>query len=121
MTKVDIRTKHMQATEAMRAHVTRKVEEALARHPGAVTRATLRASDINGPRGGNDLLCSLVLQGPRLGPLVGQVTHTDFYVATSKVIKKVGLALDQAVRRGRFSSKRHGAPAPQHFGGAHPR
>jgi putative sigma-54 modulation protein len=103
---VEIRTRQMDATDAMRAHVTRKLEDALRRHPGAITKATLRAGDINGPKGGKDILCSLVIEGPRLGRLVAQVTDADFYVAVSRAIDKVARALDQAVRRGRLSAQR---------------
>ena len=101
MVKVDFRTNHMPATDAMRAHVERRARAALRRHPDAVVRATLRVRDINGPRGGNDIQCSLLIEGPRFGRLIGQVTHDDFYAGTTEVIRKVAHALDLDIRRRR--------------------
>jgi putative sigma-54 modulation protein len=101
MVKVDFRTNHMPATDAMRAHVERRVRAALGRHPDVVARATLRVRDINGPRGGSDLQCSLLIEGPRFGRLIGQVTHDDFYAGTTEVIRKVAHALDLDIRRRR--------------------
>jgi ribosomal subunit interface protein len=64
-----IRAGHVETTEALREHASRKLSFALRRFHDQVRHITVRVVDINGPRRGVDTRCSItadLIDGPRL-------------------------------------------------------
>ena len=48
-----------------RAHVTARLSQALSRLPVHPVAARVRFSDVNGPKGGNDIRCAVLVEMPR--------------------------------------------------------
>jgi ribosome-associated translation inhibitor RaiA len=65
--RLEIRRRNVPATAALREHIERRILFALARFSNRVARVTVRVSDVNGPHGGLDKLCRImvVLRGAR--------------------------------------------------------
>ena len=64
-----IRAGHVETTEALREHASRKLSFALRRFHDQVRHITVRVVDVNGPRRGVDTRCSItadLTDGPRL-------------------------------------------------------
>jgi len=60
--EVQIKAKGLPAAKNLRNHAARRVRSALERFGHAIQSVTVRMSDINGPRGGADKLCRIVIQ-----------------------------------------------------------
>jgi putative sigma-54 modulation protein len=105
MTAVEIRTQQMAPTTAMRNFVNRRARTALGRYGRDVSSATLRLDDVNGPRGGNDKRCLLAIAGSRLGLLVVEATHSNFYTAVSRVMRRASEALRRTIGRKRVTTR----------------
>ena len=64
-----IRAGHIETTEALREHASRKLSFALRRFHDQIRHITVRVVDVNGPRRGIDSRCSItadLIDGPRL-------------------------------------------------------
>ncbi|MBL8460011.1 HPF/RaiA family ribosome-associated protein [Zoogloea sp.] len=60
--EVQIKARGLPAAKNLRNHASRRIRAALGRFGHAVQSVTVRLSDINGPRGGADKLCRIVIQ-----------------------------------------------------------
>ncbi|MGE0384133.1 MAG: HPF/RaiA family ribosome-associated protein [Gammaproteobacteria bacterium] len=102
---IDIRTRGFELTEALRRHAERRVRFALDWAGDYVRTVSLRFSDINGPRGGNDKRCQLQIALPRMRAVVIEDTAADLYLA-------IDHAVDRASRTLRRRLSRHRTFAP---------
>jgi len=59
---VQIKAKGLPAAKTLRSHANHRIQAALGRFGHVVQSVTVRLSDINGPRGGADKLCRIVVQ-----------------------------------------------------------
>jgi putative sigma-54 modulation protein len=97
--KIQIRARHIELTETLRAHVERRLAFALGRFGTRVGRVVVRFSDINGHRGGVDKRCQIeVGQHPRVR---AEVTHSDPYAAVDLAAERVSRAFARALERDR--------------------
>ncbi|MBS0345130.1 MAG: HPF/RaiA family ribosome-associated protein [Proteobacteria bacterium] len=60
--EVQIKAKGLPAAKTLRNHAARRIQGALGRFGHVVQSVSVRLSDINGPRGGADKLCRIVIQ-----------------------------------------------------------
>ncbi|MEM7517756.1 MAG: hypothetical protein AAF368_12650, partial [Planctomycetota bacterium] len=56
---LEVRTEGVQITETLREHVERKLRFALGSFGDRIRSVRIRLKDVNGPRGGEDILCNL--------------------------------------------------------------
>jgi ribosome-associated translation inhibitor RaiA len=95
---LDIRTRGFSLTDALRTHCERQLGFALSRFGDRLTRVTVRLVDINGPHGGVDKRCSLVISLRGLGPVVVESTDVDLYAAISRSAERAGQAVARRVQ-----------------------
>ncbi len=86
---------------ALRAHVERRLHFALGRFGGRVRQATVRLSDLNGPRGGLDKVCRIAVRLPAVRDLVVDDADGDLYVAIDRAADRVGRSVGRRLARGR--------------------
>ena len=55
--QLQVRGRNIELTEALRAHVERRLQFALSRFGQRIGRVLVRLADVNGPRGGDDKSC----------------------------------------------------------------
>lgn len=60
--EVQIKARGLPAAKNLRSHASYRIRTALGRFGHAVQSVTVRLSDVNGPRGGADKLCRVVIQ-----------------------------------------------------------
>ena len=65
LTPANIRVDGVRLDEQDRAYIRRRLGEKLGKYASSIERVTVRVRDVNGPRGGIDLLCRIkvVLSG----------------------------------------------------------
>jgi len=86
--RVSICGLNFRLTDALVRHVEDCVEAALGSASGRIDQVTVRLDDINGPRGGRDKRCRIVLWLRRTGVMVAQAVHENLYVAVEQAAAK---------------------------------
>jgi putative sigma-54 modulation protein len=94
--RVAIRNRDSGVTEADSAYCLRRVRLALRRFEQRIERVIARLKDENGPRGGVDKHCQLVIAIPGVGELVIDSAHSE-----------IRAAIDVASGRAKQSVARH--------------
>jgi len=109
--KVEIRSRDFSITRAMRAHIERRLKFALKAGYEHVKRVSVRLSDVNGPRGGNDKRCQLEVLLPGQTVVVKD-TKEDLYVAIDRAASRASRGVKRWLGRKR-DVKRLDNPAQQ--------
>lgn len=105
--QIEIQAAEFELTDALRAHVQRRLHFALARFEGRVVRVIVRLSDLNGPRGGEDKNCRLQLRLHGLPEFVIEDTEADLYVAINRAADRAARQLQRQLRRARNDFNSH--------------
>jgi putative sigma-54 modulation protein len=98
--QIEIQAQNFSMTRAMRTHIERRLGFALGKCYRHVKRILVRLSDINGPRGGNDKRCHLVVTLPGQAVVV-ENTEADLYVAINHAASRAGRTVMRQLRRRR--------------------
>jgi ribosomal subunit interface protein len=86
--KIHIRS-NVPLSDAITEHIDRKLDLALRHVPERVTRVTVHIADENGPKGGLDKRCRIVVGLGGLDPIVVQDRGDDVYAVVSRAAAKV--------------------------------
>ena len=112
-TTITLRARGFTTTASLKDYVGRRLGFALDRFEERIQRVQVRLSDINGPRGGSDKRCQLVVQMDDLPAIVVEDTNADLYIAIDKAIGRAVHTVSRNVARHRERSRwqdeqRHG-------------
>lgn len=93
--KIDVRAQGFALTDALNEYADGRLRLALKNAIDDVLQATVRLSDINGPRGGVDKRCSVhvVLKGRP--DVVGEDTDADMYAAIDRAMDRVARGVER--------------------------
>ena len=97
--KIDIRGHHVELTEALRAHVERRLRFALGRFGARITAATVTIEDLNGPRGGVDKQCRITVALASAGHLRVEVLDTEVTPAVDQAADRIGRTVAREFER----------------------
>lgn len=86
---------------ALVAHVDRRLQFALSRFGSRIARATVALEDINGPRGGIDKACRIVVRLRSGGDVVAAVDDIDWHAAIDRATTRIGQSVAREVMRSR--------------------
>jgi len=89
--KIDIRGHRIELTEALRAHIERRLQFALGQFGARVTAVTVTVEDLNGPRGGVDKQC-------RITVVLVSTSHLRVEVLGTEITAAVDQAADHLAR-----------------------
>jgi ribosomal subunit interface protein len=104
--RISVRALGMEATEALREHVERRVLFAVGRFSARLEDVSVRLGDANGPRGGTDKTCRVVAGVGGAGQIVVEDADADLYVAVDRATSRLGRAVARAVDRRREAQGR---------------
>ena len=99
--QIQIRARHVAVTEALHAHVERRLGFALARFGARIGRVLVRFSDPNGHRGGVDKRCQIDVGLRPSGRVRGEDTDADLGVAVNRAADRVARAVARVLERER--------------------
>lgn len=108
--QVLFKSRHPQAID-LRALTERRVRFVLRRLGWMVSRAEVRMSDVNGPRGGVDKRCQVELRTDGDRTVVITAMARDWRSALDNALARASRALVRLLRRGQRSSPRPALPA----------
>ncbi len=106
---IDIHTQGFTLTPGLREYVEKRLASALSHGDGNVTRLTVRLSDINGPRGGDDKRCLVEMRLMAASAVVIEDTEADVYLAIDRAAERAGRTLARRLAR-RLARQREYAP-----------
>jgi ribosomal subunit interface protein len=98
---VEIRSPGMAVTAGLRARVERRAQFTLDRFVDRMARVTVRFSDANGPRGGEDKTCAIEVTLRGTAPVRVSATASDLYVAIDRAFHKAAYSIGRVVQRER--------------------
>jgi ribosome-associated translation inhibitor RaiA len=110
MWNIELRSWNVPLSDALREHTERRLDFALRRFAHRIERVTVRLVDINGPKGGLDKRCRIVVELSPARSLVVEATDSDAYSAVSQAAARADETVARAVtrRRPRPIATRHG-------------
>ena len=103
--KIGIQCRGFSLTDAIDAHVRKRLDFLLGRGFRRVRRVEITLSDLNGPRGGVDKRCQIKVSLDGLQPVIIEDVQADLYVAIDRATGRASrtvvrrLALDSGRRR----------------------
>ena len=90
-------------------HVERRLRFALARFSGRIGRVNVFLADQNGPRGGVDKTCRIIVRLLDGGDVVAEVSDVDWAVAVDRATTRIGHTTGRELAR-RRAGRRIGRP-----------
>jgi ribosomal subunit interface protein len=97
--RIDIQARGFELTEALRAHTERRLQFALSWASYGVRTVTVRLSDINGPRGGNDKRCRIQIPIPGGQDVVVDDIEADLYTAIDRATDRTERTVARRLER----------------------
>lgn len=104
---INIKTIGFGLTPGMRHHVMNRLAVSIGRLGARIRQVIVRLSDLNGPRGGRDKQCQLLLKIDGAPPIVVRDTEEDLYIAVDRAAERASRTLArQAKRSCKFTDRR---------------
>lgn len=88
-------------TDALQAHAERRLRFGLTHASDHISRVEMSLSDINGPRGGLDKRCYIVVTLEKMPAVVIEDIESDLYVAIDRAADRAGRAVTRSLERKR--------------------
>lgn len=83
------------------AHIERRLRFALSRFTGRMRRVNVFLADQNGPRGGIDKTCRIVVRLADGGDVVAEVSDVDWVIAVDRATTRIGHSTGRHLARRR--------------------
>ncbi len=103
--RIDIQAQGFELTDGLRDHTERRLRFALSWADHYARKVSVRLTDINGSRGGNDKRCHIQIPLPGIPGVVIEDTESDLYVAIDRAIDRAERAVVRRV--GRLREQHH--------------
>ena len=108
---IDIRFRGLESSESLRAYILRRVRSQARRLGQALRAVIVRVSDVNGPRGGVDKRCQIMLVRPAQPPVTIEEVSADAYAAVDVAVERAALTAGRDVARARATRRRRAGRA----------
>ncbi|HAO32984.1 MAG TPA: HPF/RaiA family ribosome-associated protein [Candidatus Competibacter sp.] len=103
---INIQARGFSLTKALRDHAERRLRFALGWADDRLRRISVRLSDENGPRGGEDKRCRIRIAFAGAPSVVIEDTETDVYVAIDRAADRAGRSVARRLERQRNQHRR---------------
>jgi len=110
--QIEIRGQHIHLDDSVKAHIEKRIGFALGRFRSHILKVVVRATDVNGPRGGLDKQCKVTVDLLPSGSYVVEELDSDLVAAVDRMAARLGRMVEREVgRRQSFerTGPRHGA------------
>ena len=94
--QIDIMTRGLSATQRLTRFAKQQVKRTLGRVSDPIQSVTVRISDINGPKGGDDKECVLRIHAPRQRPLIIRTLGQEPHAALMTCLQRAKRVLTEA-------------------------
>ncbi len=109
--RIQVRTSQVAGSQWLRNYIERRLGFALGRFANVIRRVVVRVRDVNGPKGGHDKECRLVVTGAGLGSLVVSAVDADLGQAVDRASEAMDRAVTRSLKRS-LQGRRQWLPEP---------
>jgi putative sigma-54 modulation protein len=99
--KIEIKSKNIDLTENLQRHIARQIEFGLGRLSSHIRKVSVRLADINGPRGGVDQQCQLIISMDQLPDVLIEDTASDLTFAVNRAADRASRTVSRKIRQSR--------------------
>lgn len=99
--QIHIQSQGFTLTDALREHAEHRLRFGLTHASDRIRRVEMRLSDINGPRGGADKRCSIVVALESLPEVVIEDIENDLYIAIDRAADRASRSVARCLERKR--------------------
>ena len=99
--RVELHVKGMDAEDALREYVERRIHFALSRFGSRLGRVVIRLTRTDGPQAASQKQCQIVIRLLPSGSVSAVATHADLFVAIDRAVERAG----QSVQRRLLSTR----------------
>ena len=116
--RVQIRAKNFRIPDTAREEMERRIRFALSRFVGRISLVTVTLADSNGPRGGVDKQCHLVVRLTPTGKVTIEEKHAEISAAVALAADRAGWNVGRELTRRRDAKRdrRSGETPPDGWG-----
>ena len=107
--RLEIRSQDLEIDPGLRGYIERRLRFVLGRFSIRIARVTVYLADVNGPRGGMDKRCRIVVRLVRAGQVFVEDTDTDVGAVVDRATDRVGQSVRRELERRRERGSRRGA------------
>ena len=104
--RIELTSPHHDLDEQLHEHAERRFLFALSRFSNRLRTVRIRIHDVNGPRGGVDVRCTVDLRGPGLPPLRAEVLDASVEAALDRAAEVAGRLVAKTVALARSDVRR---------------
>lgn len=104
--KVQVNARHLGLTKELKMHVKRRLKFALGSRHEQVKRVEVMLSDVNGPKGGEDKRCQVLVKIEGQEDVVVEDTQSHLYSAIDRAASRASQTVSKRISRLRHKAKR---------------
>jgi len=104
-TAIRVRSRGFEFTEALRAYTERRLRRLSVAFQGRMRSVVVRLDDMNGPRGGNDKRCQIVVQLTPRGNVRVEDRSGDAYAAIASAVDRLKRVLARVTERQQWAGR----------------
>lgn len=102
--KINIRSK-IKITDAIKDYLEHRLHFALSRFGESVRHVAIRISDLNGPKGGVDMQCKILVTLSDGRQLALKEDREDLYVAIDRIMERTGRSVTRSLDRSKSNER----------------
>lgn len=103
--QVHMVAKQFPITPSLRNYLERRLKFAFSFARDNIGDVAVRLGDVNGPRGGRDMLCQILIDLPGRPRIVVRDVQEDMYAAIDRAVKRSAYKLRKIVMHRRWSAR----------------
>lgn len=97
--KLEVVARNIELTDTLSAYTQKRIKFALGTRFDQLKRIYVRLSDINGPRGGRDQRCQILITLPRLKDVLIEDTQSNLFVAIDRAVDRASRTVNRRLVR----------------------
>ena len=97
--KISITARHVKIDARLREKIERRCAFAFSRTKHIIDSIVITLADVNGPKGGEDKLCKVVVRSNELPPVIIKDNQSSLHIAAESALTRAGRRVQQAIAR----------------------
>ena len=96
---LELKSRGVEVEPSLREHIERRLMFALSRFGSRVSKVSVTLADNNGPKGGIDKSCQIVIRLHGVGEVIAEVVDSEWSIAVDRAMNRIGHNVSRALER----------------------